>query len=149
MPFLRQSQLQKFTPRSVKFEDIYKHGLKTKKLSNTDRLNAQKALAKVGLNSTEVSKMMAGKEMSVLQAKNISQKLSVAGLSGFEQDRKMVSQFVKGEALRKKNIAGRRAELMQESLQEEMYQAGRKGSAISKTTTKKTPGKMSKPTLKF
>jgi hypothetical protein len=94
---------------------------------------------------------MEGKEMSILEAKVVASKMSEAGLGGFGQDsKKLVNQYVQKEASRKKNIAGRRTELMQESLQEDIYQskAGGKKSSLTKDGAKKPSGG-SKPKLKF
>jgi len=150
MPFLRQSLVKKFTPKSVKFSDIYKHGLKTKELSNTDTLNAKKALEKSGFTASETNKILGGKEISILEAKKVAEKMSAVGLGGFGQDaKKLVNQYVRQEAIKKKNIAARRTELMQESLQEDIYQQKQRGSITSPSSSGNKIKNNNKPKLGF
>jgi len=132
MPLFGKTQIQKFSPKTAKLADLYKQALKRKELAPSDKIKAMKALQAAGYDYTAASKILSGKDLTIGQAKKVAAGLSQAGIEGFREDtNKLVNKYVQGEAIKRKNVAGRRRELMLESLQEEIYQA-------------KTPGLKSK-----
>ena len=68
--------------------------------------------------------------------------MAKAGLPGLGPDTdRLVDKYLEQEAIKRKNIAGRRRELMMESLQEDIYQAkGSKPKPNIKTTIKLKSG---------
>ena len=83
-----------------------------------------KALQAAGYDYTAASKIISGKNLTIGQAKEVAADLSRASVTGFGEDtNKLVNKYVRSEAIKRKNVAGRRRELMMESLQEDIYQA--------------------------
>lgn len=137
MPFFGQSQLQKHTPEKIKLTDLYRHDMKKKfDLSTTDKLNMKKALKAVGYDSFSVNKMMT-REITVREAKEVAAKLSGSGLKGFSKDGvRSLASYVKKEAVKSKNLAGRRRELMLEKMEEDNIKSNTKGSKLPTTKGK-------------
>ncbi|MDO8668953.1 MAG: hypothetical protein Q7K65_01530 [Candidatus Buchananbacteria bacterium] len=135
MPLFRQSQIQKHTPKTIKLENLYKHLLDVKDLSQSDKVNLMKALQETGYNYSSASKILNEKDLDILQAKKLAGNLAKTGLKGFAENdpNKLVNNYTRSEAIKKKNVAGRRRELMMESLQEDIYK--------DKTPRSKTLGK--------
>jgi len=132
MPLFSKTQIQKFSPKTVKLASIYKQALNRKNLAPSDKIKIMKALQDSGYDYTAASKILSGKSLTIGQAKEVALGLSKSGIEGFDQDtNKLVNKYVRGEAIKRKNVAGRRRELMMESLQEDIYRA-------------KTPGLKSK-----
>ena len=124
MPFFGKTQIQKFSPKTVKLADLYKQALNRKKLAPSDKIKAMKALQAAGYDYTAASKIISGKNLTIGQAKEVAADLSRASVTGFGEDtNKLVNKYVRSEAIKRKNVAGRRRELMMESLQEDIYQA--------------------------
>lgn len=125
MPLFRQSQLQKHTPKAINLPNLYKNLLNVNNLSATDKINIMKALEKSGYDYATSSKILSGKDLNISKVKELAGHLSKAGLKGFAQNdtNKIVDKYVRKEAIKKKNIAGRRREFMMESLQEDIYKS--------------------------
>lgn len=124
MPLFRSTQIQKFSPKAIKLADFYKHLLKTNNLNDSDKIKIRQALLSSGYDNSAASKIISGQDLSVLQIKKIAQQMSQAGLRGLAQAdaHKLVDKYVYQEAVKRKNVAGRRRELMMESLQEDIYE---------------------------
>lgn len=124
MPLFGKTQIQKFSPKTVKLADLYKRALNRKGWAVSDKIKILKSLQAAGYDYATSSKILAGKNLTIAKAKEVAQGLSKAGLEGFKADtNKLVNKYVRGEAIKRKNVAGRRRELMMESLQEDIYQA--------------------------
>jgi transposase len=153
MPFFGKTQLQKFTPKTVKLNKLYKDTLKGQKdFTNDQKTAITKTLKKHGHSNDEVVSILKGKDISVKTARAISSKLAKSGIKSLETDsRRMVNRYLRTEATKKKNIAGRRRELMMESVQEDIYKSKSKNSisSLSKPGMKKGSSPTSKPRLKF
>ena len=152
MPFV-QSQTKKFTPKELKFSELYKHVSKGKELAGTAKVNAMKALASSGYSQSEISKIMSG-NLSSMKAKQVMAKLAKTDAAEFKgQDaNRSVNAYLHKEAIKKKNIAGRRTELMQEALQEDIYQSkqtGKGAGRIGGISAMKKTGGIGRPRLGF
>ena len=144
MPLFGQSQIKKYSPKTVKFTDVYRDTTKSKKLGETDLKNAQSALSSAGYGEKDTKEIMKGKEFSITEAKQVAKEMNKAGLKGFNlSGRKTIDKYVRKQAIKKMNLAGRRRELMQESLQEDIYKAKTHGTgrvSSAPKTSKKKPG---------
>ena len=101
-----------------------------------------KALEKSGYDYTTSSKILGGKDLNISKVKELAGHLSKAGLKGFTQNdtNRIVDKYVRKEAIKKKNIAGRRREFMMEGLQEDIYKSKTPRLQNSKITPPKTSG---------
>lgn len=153
MPLFRQSQIQKNTPKTIKLTSLYKHLTGVSDLSQSDKVNILKALEMSGHDYTSASKILSGKELDISKAKELASHLSKVGLKGFAKNdtNKLVDKYVRSEAIKRKNISGRRREFMMESLQEDIYKAKTPRLKYSKNTLGATPkgGSSSKVKLGF
>lgn len=153
MPLFRQTPIQKNTPKTITLPNLYKHLFKTDNLSTSAKIDIMKALQQSGYDYSSASKIMAGKDLPISTAKEVATNLSKAGLKGFAQNdgHRLVDQYVKKEAIKRKNLSGRRRELMMESLQDDIYKdkSINRKSAISSTSLGTKTFDSRKPTLRF
>jgi len=153
MPLFRQSLLQKNTPKTITLPALYKHLFKIENLNTGNKLEIMKALQKSGYDYSTATKILSGHSLNIAKAKEVAYNLSQAGLRGFAKNdaHKLVDKYVRKEAIRNKNLSGRRRELMLESRQEEVNKNKTSSlRSIKNSPTTKTSGLgISKPKLRF
>lgn len=122
MPLFRQSLIQKHTPKTIKLPNLYKHLLRVNYLNNDDKINIIKALQMSGYDYSAASKILSGRDLNISKAKEVADGLSKIGLAGFTKNdtNRLVDKYVRSEAIKRKNLAGRRGELMMESRREDI-----------------------------
>ena len=122
MPLFRQSLIKQHTPKTIKLPNLYKHLLGVSYLNNDDKINIIKALQTSGYDYSAASKILSGQDLNISKAKEVADSLSKSDLAGFTKNdtNRLVDKYVRSEAIKRKNLAGRRGELMMESRREDI-----------------------------
>ena len=126
MPLFAPSQAQKFTPKAIKFSQLYKTGTGGGKPGYSVMSRAKEALAKAGYDEKKISQMITGDaKVSVSQMKEVASLMNKAGVYGFQKSPSyLVQQFLTKERVKAQNIARIRREHIAEASQEDLGSYG-------------------------
>ena len=119
MPLFAQSMAQKFTPKEIKFSDIYKFGAKAKNLSGSVVTGAFETLKQNGFDESEINHIIRDdNHIPVLKMKKVVEILNRNNIYGFTQDPKiLVQNYLTRERVKAQSIARIRKEHMLEQRQ--------------------------------
>lgn len=126
MPLFAPSQAQKFTPKEIKFSQLYKTGTGGGKPGYSVMSRAKEALAKAGYDEKKISQMITGDaKISVSQMKEVASLMNKSGIYGFQKSPSyLVQQFLTKERVKAQNIARIRREHIAEASQEDLGSYG-------------------------
>jgi len=116
MPLFRESNAQKYTPKQIKFFDLYKHSTGSQQPSGTVQQAAREALAKAGLDETAINKIVfENQPMPVETMKKVASQLNQAQVFGFYHDpQAQVKNYLRKQMVKNMSIARIRKEHMLE-----------------------------------
>ena len=136
MSMFEPRQRRDFTPKAVKFSDLYKFGANSKNVSSAAIDGARKALAAAGYSSKQISLIISDdKKIPVAQMKEIVGHLNKNQIYGFGQNPDiMIKNYLVKEKIKAQNISRIIHEHMLESQEEDLVKN-------RKTTSLNTMGK--------
>jgi len=108
---------ERFTPKEVKFSQLYKNNTQGGKLNKNILASAKTALRRSGYNAAQISKIITTDQpIPVKQLKQAAQVLNQAKIYGFEKDQdRAVKTLVNRERVKTQSIAGIRKEQIWEA----------------------------------
>lgn len=120
MSIFNSNPEQDFTPRKIKFSDLYRHGTKAGSVSASDIATARQALAKAGYGESDLSRIFSeDKALPVAKMRQIAEQLNKAKVKGFSQSPSaMITGYLERQRIRTTNIRRRMHENMLESRSE-------------------------------
>lgn len=126
MPLFAPSQAQKFTPKAIKFSQLYKTGTGGGKPGYSVLSKAKETLAKAGYDEKKISQMITGDaKIPVSKMKEIATLMNRSGVYGFQKSPSyLVQQFLTKERVKAQNIARIRREHIAEASQEDLGSYG-------------------------
>ncbi|MFA6227877.1 MAG: hypothetical protein WC668_01690 [Patescibacteria group bacterium] len=127
MPFIQQSQAQKYTPKEIKFSKLYQANIKSRRAVGESVLwKTKEALRNAGYDDPAISKIITqDKPIPVSQMKEIAAVLNRAGVYGFEKNPTFaVKEYLNKERVKAQSIARVRREHILEMSEEDLGQAG-------------------------
>ncbi|MFA5124441.1 MAG: hypothetical protein WC473_01255 [Patescibacteria group bacterium] len=127
MPFLQQSQAQKYTPKEIKFSKLYQTNIKSRRAVGESVLwKTKEALRNTGYDDPTIGKIITqDKPVSVSQMKEIAAVLNRAGVYGFEKNPSFaVKEYLNKERVKAQSIARVRREHILEMSEEELSKTG-------------------------
>lgn len=116
MPLFQQSSAQKYTPKQIKFFDLYKHNTGSKSPSGSVQQAAREALAKSGLDDTTINKIVfENQPMPVSVMQKVASQLNQGQIFGFYSDPKtQVKNYLRKQMVKNMSVARIRKEHMLE-----------------------------------
>lgn len=131
---------QQFTPKNIKFSDLYKFSTKGKNLSGSILNQAKDALTKAGYDPDKITKIITKNEgVTAKQMAEIAGHLNQRGVYGFGQSsRNLIQGYLNKERVKAQNIAMIRKEHIMEARQEDVS-AGPKGVKTNAPSAPKRP----------
>lgn len=126
MPLFAPSQAQKFTPKAIKFSQLYKTGTGGGKPGYSVMSQAKETLAKAGYDEKKISQMITGDaKIPVSQMKEVAKLMNKAGVYGFQKSPSyLVQQLLTKERVKAQSIARIRREHIVEASQEDLGSYG-------------------------
>jgi len=126
LPFIKQSAIERFTPKQIRFSKLYKSNTKGGKLGDNILIDVKSNLRKSGFSDAEISRIItADKPAAVNRMKEVAGILSKAKIFGFENDpERDVKRFLNAERVKAQNIARIRKEQILEAAEENLAKAG-------------------------
>jgi hypothetical protein len=126
MSLFQQSATQKFTPKSIKLENLYKTTTGGKAMSASTVMSAAKALKQAGFEEKKIRQALYNnQELSVSEMKTVAGALNKAKVFGFTKDpKRVIEQHLNKERVKAQNIARIRSEHILEAGQEELTSYG-------------------------
>ena len=126
-PFFRQSNIEKYTPKTLKFSQLYAHNVGvTGDVDNSVKSKAKNALAQAGISQDEITKIISHDQpISVSQMKAVAALLSGSKIYGFEKNQHLaIKDLLNKERVKAQSIANIRKEHIIEAMDEEMPAIG-------------------------
>lgn len=122
MSFFSTSQAEKFTPKEIKFSQLYKTGTGGGKPSSSLLNKAREVLAKAGYNEKKISQMITeDAKIPVNQMKEVAILMNKSGVYGFYgSPENQVKELLNKERVKAQNIAKIRREHIMEAYQEDL-----------------------------
>ena len=153
MSLFRQSNIEKFTPKKIKFFDLYKQSTGSNQPSGTVQEAARAALAKAGLDEVSINKIIFENQptpVSVMQ--NIASQLNQGQVFGFSSDPKtQVKNYLRKQMVKNMSVARIRTEHMLEQRPDSLAALKNRDRLGQIETDNKTnaAGKTSKPAPRY
>lgn len=126
----------RFRPKKVSFKEVYQHAAKRHTIDEHDHQRTQQALKAAGYSNDKIERLLQKHEaIPVAEMRKLAGHLQNAGVRGFDprQDMsKLVNDYVRGQMVKKRNIAYVRAEHVREAMRENLH-------SVKPATPKATP----------
>lgn len=122
-PFFKPSNIAKYTPKTIRFSQLYAHNTGAKKKVGPSVLfQAKEALTKAGVNENDVFKIIShDKPISVSQMKAVAEVMNRSKIYGFEKDPKnAINDLLNKERIKAQSIAGIIKEHSMEAMTEDL-----------------------------
>ena len=122
-PFFKQSNIEKFTPKTMTFSQLYAHNIGAARKAGPSVLSqAKTALANAGVNESDIYKIISHDQpVSVSTMKGVAQILNKSKIYGFEKDQlSSIKQLLNKERIKAQSIAGIRKEHILEAMEEDL-----------------------------
>jgi len=116
MSFLRQTNVEKYTPKKIKFFDLYKHSTGSGEPSDTVQAAAHQALTKAGFDDTTINKVIyENQAVPVDIMQKVAHQLNQSQVYGFYHDPKSnINNYLRKQMVKNMSIARVRKEQMLE-----------------------------------
>jgi len=113
----RQTNIQKYTPKTIKLSQLYKFAAKTDQMSPALQETIQKTLSQAGYNKDEINKLIyKDKGLPKMKMQAIFKELNQNKVYGFSQDPNLIiKSYLNKERVKAQSIARIRKEQMLES----------------------------------
>lgn len=152
MPLFQESNVQKYTPKKIKFFDLYKHSTGSKSPSGTVQEAARQALTKAGLDSDTINKIVfENQEVPVSVMQNVASKLNQSQVFGFYHDPQTnIKNYLRKQMVKNMNVSRIRKEHMLEQRADTLHALQHKEELGKMGTDTRTgmnrPGNAPRPT---
>ena len=122
MLFSNPSPVQKFTPKTISFSQLYKTGTGSKKVGSSVLNKAKEVLAKAGYEDKKISQIITNDaKIPVKQMKEIAILMNKAKVYGFQKTPQyLIQQLLTKERVKAQNIARIKREHILEAIQEDL-----------------------------
>lgn len=123
MPFFKQSNIEKYTPKTLTFSQLYAHNVKgPRKVGASVIDQAKNALLKAGVNENEVQKIISHDQpISVSRMKEVAAVLNRSQIYGFEKNQDFrIKDLLNKERIKAQSIAGIMKEHLLEAMDEDL-----------------------------
>lgn len=112
-----------FTPRNVKFSDIYKHTTQSRSVPNSAKKNIYDSMVASGLDKDRASRILHNDEkITVAEMKKVSKALSGKVDGFYGSGTGPVNSYLRKAAIRSRNIDRVKHDIMLESRREDIGQ---------------------------